>query len=53
MTTALAWFTAIGALTATIGTWRTEATARWQARTERLRTDTARQENQLQPGPPE
>jgi hypothetical protein len=47
MTVALAWIAAIGGLAATIGAWRTEATARWQAHTERLRTDKARHENHL------
>jgi hypothetical protein len=38
---------AVGAVIAAVGAWRTEATARWQARVERLRTDQARKENEL------
>jgi len=38
---------AVGAVIAAIGAWRTEATARWQARVERLRNDQARKENAL------
>jgi hypothetical protein len=51
---ALAWTGAIGGATAAaagiiaaIGSWRTEVTARWKARAERLRTDEARIENEL------
>jgi hypothetical protein len=47
MSTALEVIAAIGGVLATIGAWRTEATARWQARGERLRTDAARRENEL------
>jgi hypothetical protein len=47
MGNALAWVAAIGALAAAIGAWRTEATARWQSRAERLHTDAARRENEL------
>jgi hypothetical protein len=54
MSDPLAWTGAIGgavaaagAVIAAIGAWRTEATARWQARVERLRTDQARTENEL------
>jgi hypothetical protein len=47
MAIALAWIAALGGLAATIGAWRTEARARWQARAERLRTDAARLENEL------
>ena len=54
MSDPLAWTGAIGgavaaagAVIAAIGAWRTEATARWQARVERLRTDQARKENGL------
>jgi hypothetical protein len=43
----LAWIAAVGGVAATVGAWRTEATARWQARVERLRTDAARRENEL------
>jgi hypothetical protein len=39
---------AAGAVLAAIGAWRTEATARWQARAERLRNTAARKENGLQ-----
>jgi hypothetical protein len=38
---------AVGSIVAAIGTWRTEVTARWQARVERLRNDEARRENEL------
>jgi hypothetical protein len=38
---------AVGAVIAAIGAWRTEATARWQARVEQLHTDQARKENEL------
>lgn len=38
---------AVGGIAAAVGAWRTEATARWQALVERLRTDTARRENEL------
>jgi hypothetical protein len=38
---------AVGAVVAAIGAWRTEITARWQARVERLRNDQARRENEL------
>ncbi len=38
---------AVGAVIAAIGAWRTEATARWQARVEQLRTGQARKENEL------
>jgi hypothetical protein len=38
---------AVAGIIAAIGAWRTEITARWQARAERLRTDTARRENEL------
>ena len=38
---------AVGAIVAAVGAWRTEITARWQARAERLRTDAARRENEL------
>lgn len=44
---ALEWIAAIGGVLATVGAWRTEATARWQARAELLRTDRARAENEL------
>lgn len=51
---ALAWsaaitgsIAAIAGIVATIGAWRTEITARWQAHAERLPTYAARQENQL------
>ena len=37
---------AVGIIAA-VGAWRTEITARWQARVEQLRTDTARRENEL------
>ncbi len=54
MSDPLAWTGAIGgavaaagAVIAAIGAWRTEATARWQARVERLRTEQARKENEL------
>lgn len=54
MSDPLAWTGAIGgavaaagAVVAAIGAWRTEATARWQARVERLRTEQARKENEL------
>jgi hypothetical protein len=43
----LAWIAAAGSIAATAGAWRTEATARWQARVERLRADAARRENEL------
>ncbi len=43
----LAWIAAIGGVAATIGAWRTEATARWQARAERLRTDRTRRQDEL------
>lgn len=50
----LAWTAAIGGAVAAVasiiaaaGSWRTEITARWQARAERLRTDAARRENEL------
>jgi hypothetical protein len=38
---------AVGAVTAAIGSWRTEVVARWQARVERLRNDECRRENEL------
>jgi hypothetical protein len=38
---------AVGAVVAAIGAWRTEITARWQARAERLRNEEARRENEL------
>jgi hypothetical protein len=38
---------AVGAVVAAIGAWRTEVTARWQARAERMRNDQARKENEL------
>jgi hypothetical protein len=54
MSDPLAWTGAIGgavaaagAVVAAIGAWRAEATARWQARVERLRTEQARKENEL------
>ena len=51
MSDPLAWTGAIGgavaAAGAVIAAWRTEATAHWQARVERLRTDQARRENEL------
>jgi hypothetical protein len=55
MSDPLAWTGAIGGavaaaagIIAAIGAWRTEITARWQARVETLRNDAARRENQLQ-----
>ena len=54
MSDALLWTGAIGGavaaaggIAAAVGAWRSEVTARWQARVERLRTDTARNENAL------
>lgn len=54
MSDSLAWAGAVGgivaaagAIVAAAGAWRTEITARWQARAERLRTDEARRENDL------
>jgi hypothetical protein len=54
MYNALVWTGAIGGIIAAIagiiaavGAWRTESTARWQTRAERLRTDKARHENEL------
>jgi hypothetical protein len=51
---ALAWTGAIGGavaavagIIAAIGSWRTEVSARWQARVERLRNEEARRENLL------
>jgi hypothetical protein len=44
---ALEWIAAIGGVAATVGAWRTEVTARWRARVERLRNDEARRENAL------
>jgi hypothetical protein len=44
---ALEWIAAVGGVAATAGAWRTEATARWQARVERLRNDRMRRENEL------
>jgi hypothetical protein len=38
---------AVGAVAAAVGAWRTEITARWQTRAERLRTDNAHMENEL------
>ena len=54
MSDTLAWTGAIGgaaaaagAVVAAVGAWRTEVTARWQDRVERLRNDNARRENEL------
>ena len=49
MSNPLEWIAAVSpaAIIAAIIAGRTEATARWQARVERLRTDRARQENEL------
>ena len=49
MSDTLAWVAAVGpaAIIAAAGSWRSEITARWQARAERLRTDAARRENEL------
>ena len=49
MSSTLEWMAAISpaAIIAAIGSFRTEVTARWQARAERLRTDRARRENEL------
>jgi hypothetical protein len=38
---------ALAGIIAAVGAWRTEITARWQARVERLRTDQARRESEL------
>lgn len=47
MTIALAWIAALGSVAATIGAWLGPVRARWQLRTEQLRTDEARRENEL------
>jgi hypothetical protein len=47
MSNPLAWIAAIGGVAATIGAWRTEATARWQALAERRRTDRTRRQDEL------
>lgn len=54
MSDPLAWTAAIASavaaaagIIAAVGAFRAEVTARWQARAERLRTDAARQENEL------
>lgn len=54
MSDPLAWTGAIGGavaatagIIAAVGAWRTEITARWQARAEAIRTDKARRENEL------
>jgi hypothetical protein len=54
MSNPLAWTGAIGGavaaaagIIAAVGAWRTEITASWWARAERLRTDEARRENEL------
>jgi len=47
MTIVLAWIAALGSVAATMGAWLGPIRARWQLRTEQLRTDEARRENEL------